>query len=105
MINPALLNNTLTLQTLTEIADGAGGHTASWTDVGTFRASISPISSNERLMQDKTTAMLTHRVYCDNMDIIESDRIKWGDIVFEIMGIRNPSEAYAHLEIDVREVF
>ena len=105
MINPALFNNTLTLQTLTLVADGAGGHTETWTNVGTFKASISPISSSERLMQDKTTSMLTHRVYCDNMDIIENDRIKWGDIVFEIMGIRNPSEAYCHLEIDVKEVF
>ena len=104
-ISPALLNNTLTLQTLTEVDDGAGGHTETWVDIGSFKARISPISSNERLMQDKTTAMLTHRVYCDSMDIIESDRIKWGDIVFEIIGIRNPSEAYSHLEIDVREVY
>jgi len=104
MINPALLNNTLTLQTLTETADGAGGHTASWTDVGTFRARISPLTAQERLLQDKRTMLTTHRIYCDNMNVSPKDRIKWGLYYFEIIGITNPSETYHHLEIEAREI-
>ena len=103
-ISSGLLNQTLTLQTLTETSDDQGGVTSTWTDAGSFRGRISPLSSQERLMQDKTLNTTTHRVYCDPIDIMPNDRIKWGDYYFEITGIRNPSEAYHHLEIDVREI-
>lgn len=104
MINPALFNNTLTLQTLTRTSDGMGGWTEEWADSGTFRARISPLTSAERLAQDKVTGITTHRIYCDNMTVTIEDRIKWGSVYFEIIGIINPSEAYEHLEIDAREV-
>ncbi len=104
-ISSGLLNNTLTLQTLTETADGQGGVTTAWGGDTLFKARISPISSQERMMQDKAIQTTTHRIYCDNMTVTVKDRIKWGDVYFEIIGITNPSEAYSHLEIDVREIF
>ena len=103
-ISSGLLNHTLTLQTFTETDDGAGGTVSTWTDSGTFRARISPLTSQERLMQDKTTNTTTHKIYCDNMAISPKDRIKWGSYYFEITGIINPSEMYHHLEIHVREI-
>ncbi len=105
MISKGLYNNTLTLQSVTRTDDGIGGYTETWTDVGSFKARISPLSSAERLAQDKTTQVTTHRIYCDNMIVTTADRIKWGDYYFEIIGITNPSEAYSHLEIDAREIF
>lgn len=104
MINPALFNNTLTLQTLAETADNMGGVTEEWSDSGTFRARISPLTSQERMMQDKTTNITTHKIYCDNMAVTAKDRIKWGDYYFLITGIVNPSEMYHHLEIHVEEI-
>jgi SPP1 family predicted phage head-tail adaptor len=103
-ISPGLLNNTLTLQTLTETADGQGGVTRAWADDSSFRARISPLTSQERLTQDKATNATTHRIYCDAMSVTFEDRIRWGSYYFEIVGITNPSEAYHHLEIDVREI-
>ena len=103
-ISAGLLNNTLTLQTLTETVDGQGGVTQAWADSGTFRARISPLTSQERTMQDKNTNTTTHRIYCNNMAVSPKDRFKWGDYYFEITGITNPSEMYHHLEIDVREI-
>lgn len=105
MISAGLFNNTLTLQTLTESDDGQGGVTTAWADVGSFRARISPLSSQERLMQDKTTNTTTHKIYCDNMTVTPKDRIKWGDYYFEVIGITNPSESYHHLEIETREIY
>lgn len=99
-----LFNNTLTLETLAKTSDGMGGFTQSWESAGTFRARISPISSQERLMQDKTAQVTTHRIFCNNMTVTPEDRIKWGAVYFEITGIINPSETYHHLEIDVREI-
>ena len=103
-ISAGLFNNTLTLQTLTETDDGMGGVTTSWTDGGSFRARISPISNQERFMQDKTTDSCTHTIYCDNMTVTVEDRIKWGTVYFQIIGIKNPSEMYHHLEILAREI-
>ena len=103
-ISSGLLNHTLTLQTLTETDDGMGGVTQAWTDNGQFKARISPLTSQERLMQDKNTNTTTHKIYCDNMAVTPEDRIKWGDVYFEITGIINPSEMYHHLEIHAREI-
>ena len=104
-ISSGLFNNTLTLQNLTESDDGAGGVTQTWSDFGSFKARISPISSQERMLQNKTTQTTTHKIYCNNMLVTTANRVKWGDIYFEIVGITNPSEAYDHLEIDAREIF
>ena len=103
-ISSGLLIHTLTLQTLTETSDGQGGVITSWADSGTFMARISPLTSQERLMQDKSTNITTHKIYCDNMAVSPKDRIRWGDYYFEITGIINPSEMYHHLEIHAREI-
>ena len=103
-ISSGLFNNTLTLQVLTETADGQGGVTTAWADSGTFRARISPLTSQERMSQDKTTTFATHHIYCDTMSVTTADRILYGSVSFEIIGITNPSEAFDHLEIDVREI-
>ena len=103
-ISSGLYNQTLILQSVSLAADGLGGVTQTWADQGSFRGRISPLSSQERLMQDKTTNTTTHRIYCDPIAILPDDRIKWGTYYFEIMGITNPSELYHHLEIDVRDI-
>src|SRR3972149_1374147 len=103
-ISSGLFNQTLTLQTLTEAADGQGGSASTWADAGSFRGRISPLTSQERLTQDKTLNTTTHTIYCDNMSVSPKDRIKWGTFYFEILGITNPSELYHHLEISVREI-
>ncbi len=103
-ISSGLLNQTLTLQSITETADLQGGVTKEWTDIGSFKGRVSPLTAQERLMQNKETMLTTHRIYCDPMDIMPNDRIKWGTYYFEIIGITNPSEKYSHLEIDAREI-
>ena len=103
-ISKGLFNNTLTLQSLTETADGQGGVTLVWADAGSFRARISSLSAQERMAQDKTTSVSTHKIFCDSMTVTTADRIKWGDVYFQITGIVNPSEAYHHLELMVTEI-
>jgi len=103
-ISSGLLNNTLTLYTLAETDDGQGGVTSVWTSGGSFKGRISSLSSQERMSQDKVTSISTHKIFCDNMTVNVDDRIYWGSVVFEITGIVNPSEAYHHLEIFVREL-
>ena len=99
-----LLSQTLVLQNRTRTSDGMGGYVDTWSDLGSFRGRISPLTAQERLMQDKSTMATTHRVFCDPMTVTAQDRIRWGSYYFEIIGIRNPSELYHHLEIDAREL-
>lgn len=103
-ISNGLLNQTLTLQTPTESDDGMGSKIISWADLGSFRGRISPLSVQEKLMQDKNNMVTTHRIFCDPMTVDSTNRIRWGSYYFEITGIRNPSEMYHHLEIDVKEL-
>ena len=103
-ISSGLFNHTLTLQTMAFVDDGMGGQVETWSDTGSFKARISSLSAQERMAQDKTTTFATHRVYCDNMSVTTADRIKWGNYYFKIIGIKNPSELYYHLEIDVVEI-
>ena len=103
-ISSGLFNNTLTLYTLAETDDGQGGTTSVWTSSGSFRGRISSLSSQEKMAQDKLTNIATHKIFCGNMTVSPDDRIYWGTVIFEITGIVNPSEAYHHLEIFVREL-
>ncbi len=103
-IPAGLLKDNLTLQTLVETADSQGGMVYTWTDAGSFRGRISPLSARERLMQNKETMTTTHRIFCDPMIVTPKDRIKWGDYYFEIIGVTNPSEMYHHLELECREI-
>ena len=104
MISKGLFNNTLTLQSKTFVDDGVGGQAETWTDVGNFKARISSLSAQEKIAQDRTTTISTHKVFCDNMTVTTADRLKWGGVYFEITGVVNPSEAYQHLEIYVHEI-
>lgn len=106
-ISRGLFNQTLTLQSKTAVDDGMGSRVETWADLGSFRGRISPltrIDNQERLMQDKTTMITTHRIYCDPMTVTPNNRIRWGTYYFEIIAITNPSEEYHHLEIDAREI-
>ena len=103
-ISSGLYNQILTLQSVTVTDDGMGGQSEAWADVGSFRGRISPLTAQERLLQNKATMTTTHRIYCDPMTVTPKDRIKWGTYLFEIIGITNPSESYHHLEIEVREI-
>ncbi len=100
-----LLNTTLDLQRVTETADSVGGVTKSWASQGYVKARISSISSNERTVNDKIYTDATHKVFMDAVDIREMDKLVWDSTwTFEVLGIVNPSEAYHHLEVYVREI-
>ncbi len=105
-ISKFLFNQTFTPQTLTETSDNAGGFTKAWADGTAFRGRLSSLPVNERMSSDKATVYSSHKIYCDNQTITESQRIRNSDSTrfFEVRGIVNPSDANHHLEITVLEV-
>ena len=94
----------MTLQRLTNVSDGQGGQTPTWTNSGTFRGRISTLRADEKQIQNKESMTSTHKIFAAPMNVLPDDRILWGTFYFEITGINNPSEMYHHLEIYVLEV-
>lgn len=106
-ISAGLLIEAFTPQTLTETADGQGGVTATWADGTAFRGRLSTLSADERMAQDKTTVMATHKIYCDVVTLTADQRVRSSDSTryFEIRGVVKPSNlSTGHLEILVREI-
>ena len=106
-ISSGLLPETFTPQTLTETADSQGGATSSWADGTAFRGRLSSLPINEQFNADKTTVFASHKLYCNNQTIAETQRIRNSDSTryFQIKGIVKPSNLdTGHLEILVLEL-
>jgi head-tail adaptor len=94
-----------TLQSNIPSTDSVGGHVDDYTQVTkTFRGQLSRAPSGESLSSGKTTAYASHILYCAHMDITERDRVIFGDRTFLVTGVKNPSNADEHLEIDLLEI-
>lgn len=99
-----LLNNTFTVARRYRVSDGQGGWTLSWVDVGTVQGRLRPANSNERMVADAEQQQITHVLYTDaDVDIERGDLVTCGDTVVEVLGIREPSLARHHWEIDCLE--
>lgn len=105
-ISSGLLIETFTPQTLTETSDSQGGVTQAWADGTAFRGRLSSLPINEQFNADKTTVFASHKLYCNNQTIVETQRIRNSDSTryFAIKGVVNPSNSSQHLEILVFEL-
>lgn len=105
-----LLNNQFTISRRDRVSDGQGGWTIVWADVATVRGRIRPANSAERVVADKDEQQVTHVLY-----VVAGEDIARGDLVaclgpegvheleVEVLGIREPSQAGHHWEIDCLE--
>lgn len=73
-----LLVDTFTRQTSALTSDAQGGFTEVWSDSTVFSGRLSALPASERLVADKVTVYATHRLYCENLTIVEKDRIMLG---------------------------
>lgn len=102
-----LLIDTFTPYTITETTDNQGGVTKAEVAGTDFSGRLSMLSVQERLSQDKETAIATHKLYCKtSVDVDPDDQVKLGARVFIVVGVQRPSNLTAggHLEILVREL-
>ena len=100
------LNKRITIQTKTTTSDGFGSHNEVWANLAIVWAEINPISNKNvfeaNKIDDKTTHIITIRYYTS---LTTKDRIKYGDRIFNIIGIINPLENNKIMQIKVEEVF
>ena len=99
-----LLNNTFTVSRRDRVSDGRGGWTIVWAEVGTVAGRIRPATSTEATVARSEERQITHVLYTvAGEDIARGDLVVCGDLQVEVLGIREPSLAGEHWEIDCLE--
>jgi len=100
----SLLNNTFTVERRARTGDGQGGWTITYIAAGTMYGRIRPATANERVVADAEQEQITHVLYVlAGEDIARGDRVTCGELTVEILGVREPSEAGHHYEVDCLE--
>lgn len=68
--------------------DGGGGAVVSWQAVAEVWASVTPVTGDERLEADATTARVTHRIVIRHRSGIRACmRLRLGDRIFQITAV------------------
>lgn len=79
--DPGKLDQRVTFQRLTQVADGLGGSTQSWADLFTCWAQVEPMRGGERLMaeqlEDPRDYRVTVRRSGDSAGVTAADRVSW----------------------------
>jgi len=105
MVFQSLLNNSFNIYRKTSTSDGQGGWNESLVLLGSTEGRIRPANSNERVTAQGEEQKITHVLYVKGyVDISKGDVIVCGDLQVRILGVRDPSYAHEHLEIDAYEI-
>jgi len=106
-VSPAIehqFNNTFTFYRRDRTADGQGGWSVSYAVNGTAEGRIRPASSREREVGMQEQREISHVLYVlAGTDIARGDQVELGDDVWDVMGVREPSLAGVHYEVDCME--
>lgn len=85
--------------------DGQGGWVEDYVAVETIRGRMRPASVSERESAAQEQRQISHVFYCTApSEIARGDRLAIGDLVVEVQGVREPSLAGEHLEVDCMEI-
>jgi SPP1 family predicted phage head-tail adaptor len=100
----SLLNNTFTVERRDRVSDGQGGWIVVYDEIGTVEGRIRPANANERVVADSEEQQISHVLYTlAGVEVARGDRVTTGDLTVEVLGVREPSEAGEHWEIDCLE--
>ena len=101
------LRKRITIQSHTQVSDGQGGRTLTWTDLITVWASLEPVSKRELIYTQSMQYRRTHKIIIRSSEttrtITNAMRIKYGDRTFQVKGDITPDERNFYLFIDCEE--
>ncbi len=96
-----LLNNTFTIRRLAPTSDGHGNWTETYVTIGTAAGRLRPTGSADVEVAGHTERQVTYVLYVPaTTDIARGDQVTCGDVTVEVLGVREPSLAGHHLEVD-----
>jgi len=99
-----LYNQTFTITRTERTPNGVGGWEEAPVVVGTVRGRLRPASGAEREIARQEGRELSHVLYvAADTDIARGYTVTGAGATVEVQGVRNPSHADHHLEIDCRE--
>ena len=108
MIRSGDLRHKITIQEVTQTADGIGGFSEVWSDLYPTRAAIWPMKASETLDAMKLELKIDHRIrirHPRTFEITADMRVKWFDHIakvdkyFNIISIINPDKLNVMLEL------
>lgn len=101
----SVLRHRVTIQTATITLDGEGGDLQTWTDTITNApASVDPIQARQQYLNRAVNVDATHVIKMrGDVTVVETQRIKWGSRVFEILTIEDIGEIGALQWITTKE--
>jgi hypothetical protein len=102
-------DSTVVVQQKTVTRTGMGGSSETFSSrISSLPCRIDTKRVREQDDFGKVTVRTVYRLYCEasttNLAMIESDRVIFGSLTFEITGIANPGQQDHHLEVDLVEV-
>lgn len=100
----SLLNNTFEVLRKDLASDGQGGFVTAYVELPDVLGRIRPATSTEKTVAQAEEQEISHVLYLvAGEDIARGDLVVSGDLSVEVLGIREPSLAGEHWEIDCRE--
>lgn len=102
------MRHLLRLQSPTDVDDGEGGQTVTWTSLGTVWGQVLPISSREAAQAGAVQLLATHRVLVHYHTRFTArqrlDRVDPTGTQLEVIGLRDPDGYQRYLELECAEV-
>jgi SPP1 family predicted phage head-tail adaptor len=85
-------------------SDGQGGWAETWVQIATVSGRLRPVSGAERAVAAQVERHVTHVLYVGaDTDIARGDMVQGAGTVVDVLGVREPSHAGHHLEVDCLE--
>jgi SPP1 family predicted phage head-tail adaptor len=101
----SLLNNWFMISRRERTSDGQGGWEITYMAIGLVRGRIRPASSSEQQVAQEQQRQITHVLYVlPGTDIERGDLMTCEGLAVDVQGVRDPSQAGHHLEVDCVEV-
>jgi SPP1 family predicted phage head-tail adaptor len=99
------MRHRVVLQAASRPQDASGEPVESWSDVATLWAKVEPLSATETYRARQAGAELSHRVTVHYRAGVTptGNRLKLGDRVLNVRGVRCPDEARVWLELSCLE--
>jgi len=105
----SLLNHVFTVWVPERVFDGQGGWIVTYTDAGTVRGRLRPANASERVVADREEQQISHVLY--TAALVTGAGVPFGrgalivleELQVEVLGVREPSRAGHHYEIDCLE--
>ena len=98
------LRHPVTIQSFTTVADEYGSKEKTWVEFKPMRAAIWPQKTKEVEVNGKLVVLATSTIRVRYIPgVTPSMRVKFGERIFEILGIKNFEERNQYLDLMCRE--